>query len=60
MDCLLINEGFPLLSFLIFFPLAGAVVMFFFSGEKFARLWTLAVTTVEAIVSLMVKGTLEV
>jgi len=53
MDCLLINEGFPLLSFLIFFPLAGAVVMFFFSGEKFARLWTLAVTTVEAIVSLM-------
>jgi len=52
MDCLLINEGFPLLSFLIFFPLAGAVVMFFFSGEKFARLWTLAITIVEAIVSL--------
>jgi len=30
MDALLnVNEGFPLLSFLIFFPLAGAVVLFF-------------------------------
>ena len=52
MDCLIIKEGFPLLSFLIFFPLAGALVMLYFSGEKFARLWTLAVTIVEAIASL--------
>jgi len=52
MDSLLINEGFPLLSFLIFFPLAGAVVLFFFSGEKFARLWTLAITIIEAIISI--------
>ncbi|MFP7753495.1 complex I subunit 4 family protein [Thermodesulfobacteriota bacterium B35] len=52
MDCLILKEGFPLLSFLIFFPLAGAVVMFFFSGERFARWWTLAVTTVEAVVSI--------
>ena len=52
MDSLLINEGFPLLSFLIFFPLAGAVVLFFFSEEKFARLWTLAITSLEAIFSI--------
>lgn len=53
MDALLnVNEGFPLLSFLIFFPLAGAVVLFFFSGEKFARLWTLLITTLEAIFSI--------
>jgi hypothetical protein len=31
MDLLLIKEGFPLLSFLIFLPLAGAVVSALFS-----------------------------
>ena len=30
MDNLIINEGFPLLSFLVFLPLAGAVVMLVF------------------------------
>jgi NADH-quinone oxidoreductase subunit M len=52
MDCLIIQEGFPLLSFLIFFPLAGALVLLFFSGEKFARRWTLGVTLLEAAFSL--------
>ncbi len=52
MDCLLINEGFPLLSFLIFLPLAGAFVLFFFSSESFARLWTLAVTILAALATL--------
>jgi NADH-quinone oxidoreductase subunit M len=57
MDNLIINEGFPLLSFLIFFPLAGAVVMLFFSGDSFARYWTLAVTTITALFSLpLVSG----
>lgn len=57
MDNLIINEGFPLLSFLIFFPLAGAVVMLFFSGESFARFWTLAVTTITAVFSFpLVSG----
>jgi NADH-quinone oxidoreductase subunit M len=37
MDLLLIKEGFPLLSFLIFLPLAGALVLLFFHGEVFAR-----------------------
>ncbi|BCO08059.1 NADH:ubiquinone oxidoreductase subunit M [Desulfolithobacter dissulfuricans] len=52
MDVLIIKEGFPLLSFLIFFPLAGAVVMLFFSGESFARFWTLAITSLTAIFSI--------
>jgi NADH-quinone oxidoreductase subunit M len=57
MDNLIINEGFPLLSFLIFLPLAGAVVMLLFPGESFARFWTLAVTSVVAICSLpLVSG----
>lgn len=57
MDNLIINEGFPLLSFLIFFPLAGAVVMLFFPGDSFARYWTLAVTTITAVFSIpLVSG----
>lgn len=52
MDCLLINEGFPLLSFLIFFPLAGASVLFFFPSESFARMWTMVVTILTAVISL--------
>jgi NADH-quinone oxidoreductase subunit M len=57
MDNLIINEGFPLLSFLIFLPLAGALVMLLFPGESFARFWTLAVTSVVALCSLpLVSG----
>ncbi|HDK43228.1 MAG TPA: NADH-quinone oxidoreductase subunit M, partial [Desulfobacteraceae bacterium] len=52
MDSLIIKEGFPLLSFLIFFPLAGAVVLLFFNGEKFARYWTLAITLITAAFSI--------
>ncbi|MCL1980018.1 MAG: NADH-quinone oxidoreductase subunit M, partial [Proteobacteria bacterium] len=52
MDLLLIKEGFPMLSFLIFLPLAGSVVLLFFHNEAFARLWTLLVTSLTAICSL--------
>ncbi len=52
MDSLIIKEGIPLLSFLIFFPLAGAVVLLFFNGEKFARYWTLAITLITAAFSI--------
>ncbi|WP_028585613.1 NADH-quinone oxidoreductase subunit M [Desulfogranum mediterraneum] len=52
MDVLLIKEGFPLLSFLIFFPLAGALVLLAFPKESFAKLWTLAVTVITAVASL--------
>ena len=52
MDLLLIKEGFPLLSFLIFLPLAGAIVLLFYHGEAFARLWALGVTAVTAVCSI--------
>ena len=52
MDQLLIREGFPLLSFLIFLPLAGSVVLLFRCTESFARLWTMVVTSVTAIASI--------
>ena len=53
MNSLIIHNGFPLLSFLIFFPLGAAFVLFFYNGEKFARYWALTVTTIEAAVSLL-------
>jgi NADH-quinone oxidoreductase subunit M len=52
MDQLLINPGFPLLSILIFLPLAGSLVLFFSTNENFARYWALLVTTVVAILSV--------
>jgi len=52
MDLLVIKEGFPLLSFLIFLPLAGAFVLLFFHGEEFARRWALAITSITAICSI--------
>lgn len=52
MDFLIINEGFPLLSLLIFLPLAGALVLLCIPGEKAARFWALAVTVVTAAFSL--------
>jgi NADH-quinone oxidoreductase subunit M len=53
MDFLIINEGFPLLSFLIFFPLIGTLVLLAVPGDGFARYWTLAVTVIVAAVSLI-------
>ena len=52
MDQLLLNEGFPLLSVLIFLPLAGSVVLLASPRESFARMWTLAVTALTALVSI--------
>ena len=52
MDVLLIKEGFPLLSFLIFFPLAGALVLLINPKESFAKIWTLIVTTLTAVLSI--------
>jgi NADH-quinone oxidoreductase subunit M len=54
MDVLLIKGGFPLLSFLIFFPLAGAFVLLFMRSEAFARYWTLGITSLTALFSLFV------
>ncbi len=52
MDQLLINEGFPLLSCLIFLPLAAAAVLLFIRNDDFCRYWTLAMTGVVAVLSL--------
>ncbi len=52
MDFLIINEGFPILSTLIFLPLAGALILLFISEENLARLWSLIVTGITAFLSL--------
>jgi len=52
MDFLIMNDGAPLLSILIFLPLAGALVQMLLPGDNAARLWALAVTVVTAAISL--------
>ena len=51
MDFLIMNEGFPLLSALIFLPLAGAFILLFLPGENVQRIWTMLVTSVTAVIS---------
>jgi NADH-quinone oxidoreductase subunit M len=46
------NEGFPLLSTIVFLPLAGALVLLFLPGENVQRIWAMAVTSVNAVISL--------
>jgi NADH-quinone oxidoreductase subunit M len=53
MDFLIPNQlGYPILSTIIFLPLAGAVVLFFLRGEKAVRLWSLIVSLATFILSL--------
>ncbi|MEW6289431.1 MAG: NADH-quinone oxidoreductase subunit M [Thermodesulfobacteriota bacterium] len=52
MDFLIMNEGFPLLSTIVFLPLAGALVLLFLPGENVQRIWAMAVTSVTAAISL--------
>lgn len=54
MDQLLLNSGFPLLTVLIFLPLAGALALLFISSDQICRLFTLAVTSLVALLSLWV------
>ncbi len=56
MDQLLFNEGFPILSTLIFLPLAAAAVMFVIKDKTFCRYWALASTSLVAILSLTLLG----
>ena len=51
---MIINKGFPLLSFLIFLPLAGALVLLLYRKESFARFWALFITSVTALCSLRI------
>ncbi len=51
MDFLIMNEGFPLLSAIIFLPLAGALALLILPGENLARIGALLVTVVVAVMS---------
>ncbi|MBI5444849.1 MAG: NADH-quinone oxidoreductase subunit M [Deltaproteobacteria bacterium] len=46
------NVGYPILSVLIFLPLAGAVVALFLKGDGLLKAWATAVTTVEFLLSI--------
>lgn len=52
MDQLLTNQGPPLLSILIFLPLAGALLVLLVNNDNFARYWALAVTGIVALLSM--------
>lgn len=63
MDLLLVKEslaGVPLLSILIFLPLAGAVPLLVLHWAPLARYWALAVTTVTAILSLFLLAGFDI
>jgi NADH-quinone oxidoreductase subunit M len=52
MNVLLFNCPWPLLSTLVFLPLAGALPLFLLRGDRAAKVWTLAITLVTAALSL--------
>ena len=53
-DALIIKEGaWPLLSLIIFMPLAGVVPMLFTGNDNFAKVWSLVVTLLTAAVSML-------
>jgi len=54
MDQLLINQGFPILSTLIFLPLAGAFVLLLFKNDELCRYISLCVTALTALLSFIV------
>ncbi len=57
MDQLLINQGFPLLSTLIFLPLAGAFILLPFKSDEACRYISLIVTSLAALLSfILVAG----
>ncbi|MBI5585909.1 MAG: NADH-quinone oxidoreductase subunit M [Deltaproteobacteria bacterium] len=53
MDFLIPNQlNYPILSTLIFLPLAGSLILFFIRNETGAKVWTLIVSTVNFLLSL--------
>ncbi|GAB6064125.1 complex I subunit 4 family protein [Deferrisoma palaeochoriense] len=46
------NVGYPILSALVFVPLAGALVALMLKGDRALKAWALAVTLVEALLSI--------
>jgi len=59
MDCLILNEGFPILSFLIFLPLAGALLLLPCKSEDSTRWGALAISLLTAIASLPLAAKFE-
>jgi NADH-quinone oxidoreductase subunit M len=53
MDQLIINQGFPLLSILIFLPLAGAFILLPFKNDEICRYISMAVTSLVALLSFL-------
>lgn len=52
----MLNTGFPVLSALIFFPLAAALVLFFLRGDQTVRVFTLVVSLIECVLVLPLLG----
>jgi NADH-quinone oxidoreductase subunit M len=52
MDQLLINSGFPILSVLIFLPLAGALLLLLVKNDSLCRYLALAATSIVGVLSL--------
>jgi len=52
-DFLIMNTlGYPILSLLVFLPLAGAILLFILKNDEAAKYWALLITLVIAAVSL--------
>ena len=52
-DFLIMNTlGYPILSLLIFLPLAGVIPLLILKNDEAAKYWTLVITLVIALVSL--------
>ena len=52
MDFLVFNSQWPLLSAIVFLPLAGALALLLFTGDRAPKAWALAVTLANALLSL--------
>lgn len=52
MDCFCINVEWPILSVLIFLPLAGVLILPLLRNDWLAKAWTLAVTLLTMVLSL--------
>lgn len=52
MDQLILNTGFPILSWLIFLPLVAALLLIFFKSDSAARWIALSATSITALMAL--------
>jgi NADH-quinone oxidoreductase subunit M len=53
-DFLIMNNlGYPILSILVFLPLLGVIPLIILKNDEIAKYWTLAISTVIALVSLL-------